>query len=72
MVRLEGKAKSSFNSAQNQSRLTRAVPVNRTQQLVMRTGMQQVNRKQAFDAPACNAGGQAGNPSTIKENFSWP
>lgn len=65
MVRLEGKAKSSFNTAQNQSRLTRAVPVNKTQHIVSCTGMQQVKRKQAFDAPACNAGGQAGNPLTV-------
>lgn len=65
MVRLEGKAKSSLNTAQNQSRLTRAVPVNKTQHIVSFTGMQQVKRKQAFDAPACNAGGQAGNPLTV-------
>jgi hypothetical protein len=62
---LEGKAKSSFNTAQSQSRLTRAVPVNMTQQEVLNTSMQQVKRKQAFDAPACNAGGQAGNPLTV-------
>ena len=60
MVRLEGQGKSSFNSAQNPSRLTRAVPANKTQHIVSFKGMQQVNRKQAFDAPACNAGGQPG------------
>jgi hypothetical protein len=65
VVRLEGKGQSSFNTAQNQSRLTRAVPVNKTQHIVSSTSMQQVKRKQAFDAPACNAGGQAGNPSTV-------
>jgi hypothetical protein len=65
VVRLEGKAKHRFNTAQNPSRLTRAVPVNKTQPIVAFTSMQQVKRKQAFDAPACNAGGQAGNPLTV-------
>ena len=65
MVRLEGQAKSSFNTALNTSRLTRAVPVNKTQHIVLRTGRQQVKKKQAFETPACNAGGQAGNPLTV-------
>jgi hypothetical protein len=65
VVRLEGKGKSSFNTAQNPSRLTRAVPLNKTQPFVLCSGRQQVKRKQAFEAPACNAGGQAGNPLTV-------